>query len=812
MRERGQPRRTPSLGAIPKKVLRDGLGNRARALLVVLSMAVGVFAAGSMASARLIILEDLQAQYDASYDTSVNISASRLTEDFIDSVREMPGVAEAEGRTVILLRVRIPTPEGVKRSNLILNVLPDFAAPRISLINIIAGPAEPPRREMILERASLELLGVAGIGDSITVELNNGTTRQIRVAGLATDINAPPPRFANFGTGYITFDTLAWLGYSRDYGQMRVRVSEGLTDRAHITAVANEIQKRVEDSGRSFGSAGIQQSPGKHFANDQLQAVSLILAAIGGLALLLSGFLVVNTVTAILQQHVRQIGIMKAVGARGRQLVLMYLAMTLTLAVISLFVALPLTDLGAHAIASYMAGLLNFEITTVGTPPEAVALQIAVGLVVPALAALAPILTGTRLSVREAMTWSSLSLGGTGARRRSPLLARLPRPLTLSARNTFRRASRLTLTLGTLALSSAMFVSVFGVRASLDHALDRSLAYWSFDVEVSLAQFAPEDRLVSEALAVPGVTGAQAWYFGGARRVHADGTLSRGLAIDAVPADTPYLRPTLLAGRWLIPEDRAALVVNTAFLEDEPDVGVGDVIPLRVGSRTFPFEIVGVTESALTGQVRNARRAYANLSGYRDVVGIGRVARTLVVTTESHDPAAQARTARALETQFKGRNLRVDTYETISERRDQIDFQFQILIVFLGMMAGLLSVVGGLGLAGTMSMNVLERTREIGVMRAIGAGDFAVRAIVVVEGLVIGWLAWALGGLLAAPLSAAMSVAVGQAFIRQALPFVYAWPGLGVWLLVISVLSVGASLVPAWRASTLTVRDALAYE
>jgi len=807
-------------GPRARKVLRDTLGNKPRALLVILSIAVGVFASGAIASARVILSRDLQAQYATSRDVSATISASNLTEDFVESIRQMPGVESAQGRTVVLLRARLKTPTGERRSNLILHALPDFNDQQVSIVDRLSGPLEPPRRELLLERASFALFGLSAPGEFITLELSDGTTRQIQVAGAVHDINAPPPRFANFGSGYVTYDTLAWLGFSRAYNQVRVRVSEEQTNRAHIQAIADQIKKRIEDSGRVFFSTGIALNPGRHYADEQIQSMSLILAVIGGLSLVLSGFLVINTVTAVMQQHVRQIGIMKTIGGRARQLTVMYLSMVAALGALSLTVSIPLGSTGARALTEFIASLLNFDILTTSTPPDVLALEVIIGLAVPTLAALVPISAGVRLSVREALSYTGMAEATPhpdDARkpRHNPLqrrLARLPRPFLLSLRNTFRRKGRLILTLGTLALSSATFVAVFSVRGSLDLALAQTLRYWDFDIEVTLANAQPDDRLINEARTVPGVVDAQAWALGGARRVREDGSESRFIAFDALPADSSYMRPVLIEGRWIMPEDTNAIVVNTDVLADEPDIKVGDAVRFRFGPRLIPFEVVGITQGTLTGQVRNARRAYANLAGYRDAIGTGRLARTLVVRTDAHDGASQARIAKALEEQFKRRNLRVDTYETISDRRDQIDFQFSLLVIFLMIMAALLAVVGALGLAGTMSMNVLERTREIGVMRAIGAGSPAIRGIVVGEGAVIGWLAWLIGGLLAAPVSAGLSHAVGLAFLRQPLPFVYSWSGLLLWFGAITLLSAAASFAPAWRASRLTVREVLAYE
>ena len=133
-------------------------------------------------------------------------------------------------------------------------------------------------------------------------------------------------------------------------------------------------------------------------------------------------------------------------------------------------------------------------------------------------------------------------------------------------------------------------------------------------------------------------------------------------------------------------------------------------------------------------------------------------------------------------------------------------------MLFLLIMAVLLAVVGGLGLMGTMSINVLERTREIGVLRAIGASNGAVLRIVIAEGVLIGVLSWAIGALLALPLSLLLSNAVGVAFLQMPLDFVFSLSGLAIWLGIVVLLAALASFLPAWSASRVTVRDVLAYE
>jgi putative ABC transport system permease protein len=111
-----------------------------------------------------------------------------------------------------------------------------------------------------------------------------------------------------------------------------------------------------------------------------------------------------------------------------------------------------------------------------------------------------------------------------------------------------------------------------------------------------------------------------------------------------------------------------------------------------------------------------------------------------------------------------------------------------------------------------MSINVLERTREIGVLRAIGAPNKGVSQVFIREGIAIGVLSWAVGSLLAFPLGKALSDGVGIPVLGVPLNYSYSMTGVLMWLVMVILLSALASLLPARNASRLTVREVLAYE
>jgi putative ABC transport system permease protein len=394
-------------------VLRDLWSNTTRTLLVVLSIAVGVFAIGMVGGSRVILIRDLTDTWIAVNPASATLSTEAFGDALVQVVRKMPGVGEAEARRTISVRVKAGPDEWQAMS---LSAIPDFAAMRIDTVRRLSGAWPPKGHAVLLERATSSFLGVS-TGESMQIELPDGKQHTLRVDGLVHNPGQCPPLVCGNSLGYITLDTVEWLGQPRDFNQLNIVVAENQLDTDHITAIASQVQAKLEKSGRIVFSTDVPV-PGKHPMDKFIQTLIQLLGIIGFFALLLSGFLVINTIGSLLTQQTRQIGVMKSIGARGRDIVGMYLVTVLAFGLLSLFVAVPLGVLGAWALATFFAGLFNFDISTVSVPPVVLALQVTAGLLVPLLAhwrrcCVAP---GSRCARRSAATgWAKAASAGAGS-------------------------------------------------------------------------------------------------------------------------------------------------------------------------------------------------------------------------------------------------------------------------------------------------------------------------------------------------------------------------------------------------------------
>lgn len=795
-----------------RKVIGDLWTNKTRTLLVALSIAVGVFAVGMIAEGRERMLRGLTEPYLSGNPFSAVINTVEpFDEDLVEAIRNIPGVAEAQGSKNVSVRLNVGPDQW---ETLILRAIEDFDDIRVSRMTLETGPWPPPDKTILIERSALSpMLGV-GIkdGDMLLVETSDQTQRRIPVAGVVHDLHVAPTFIFGIYYAYITDETLEWFGETREYTTLRFMVErEHFFDKDFVIQVEREVRNKIERSGREVAGSFIAPEPGKSpIVTFAVDPIIFIMSALGVLLVFLSGFLVTNTISALLTQQVKQIGIMKSIGARTHQIIAMYFALVACFGLLALLIAAPLAYLAAGAFTGFFANLFNFDAKTYGIIPEVMGLQLFVSLVVPILASIQPILKGALIPIREAIS-SDSGAGSYGQSRIDRLLEHLrgvPRPLLLSLRNTFRRKGRLTLTLITLTLGGAIFISVFSVQDSITRTLDELFAaLLRYDVQVEFEEAYRVDRLEQAALQVPGVASAEAW--GGiiSTRVRYDESESDSVMFQAPPENTDLVQPEIVQGRWLLPNDENAVVLSSSWLNDEPDVQVGATITLKFKGRETQWVVVGFFRG-----LGDNLMAYANKAYFAQEVREVGTSSTLNVVTRIQTPEFQQEVAQKLEEHFRSVGLKVQSSTTSGDEKAQSQSQFGIITSLLMIMAALITVVGGLGLMGTMSMNVLERTREIGVMRAIGASDGSILQIIIVEGILIGVISWTIGALLAWPISKVLSDQVGMIFVGSPFSYVYSTFGVVAWLVIAITLAALASFLPAWNASRLTVRDVLAYE
>jgi putative ABC transport system permease protein len=801
-----------------RKVLHDLWDSKSRTALVVVSIAVGVFSIGVIVGAYVIISHDMSASYAANNPMNIEIRAAAISRTMVTTIANLHGIKEAEGRRVFTMRVRKPGSSNWVTLNIV--AIEDYSTTKINLLRPQSGSNQPGKNQVLLERKALGDLDVS-VGDTLEFELDNGMIKTLPVVGIVKDPSTGAGDFLAQPFAYITTSTLSYLHQPDVFTRLFATVSDGQNDLGHLRQMGASVKDKIEKNGVTVLRTRVTKT-GEHPMASTVQAVLGILLALGVLILFLSSSLIANTLSALLHQHLRHIGVMKLVGARRTQIFQMYIVLILAFSGIALLIAVPLGGQGAYALSAFIANKVNFDLLGYRIVPIAFGVQIVVGLAVPLLAGLVPVLNGSRITVVRALSGDLAQeekQTPAGEARTEKLqsdlnhaLARrgihLPRPLLISLRNTFRRKGRLILTLFTLTMGGAIFVAVFNVRVTLHDFIDQIGKYFLADVTIDFDHAYRVNEIKGVALQMPGVVAVEGWAYASAEAYYPDGTVADNISLLAPPAGSALVSPSLVAGRWLLPGDEKAITVSEGILAKFPDLSPGKTLHLKINGKEGDWTVVGifkfVTQQGTVG--------YGNYDYIAKVTNLGQHSMSYRIVTDQHSPAYQATMGERLDKYFRDRGYHVNQVRTGESTLKTASDSLDILVTFLLIMALLTALVGSMGLTGTMGMNVLERTREIGVMRSIGAVDREIMRTVIVEGLVIGGISWLLGALLSFPITYLLSYIISAAIFKSQIAVHFTYQGFAIWLLVVLALSAVASILPARNAARLTIREVLAYE
>ncbi len=795
-----------------RKVLADLWGNKIRTLLTALTIMAGLFAVGFVGTMTDVMLPDMNADYWSVNPHAGIIYTSPFDDTLLASMRQVPGVESVEGRSSVIGRVA--TGKGEQKISIFLMGLTSAKSMRIDQLRPMqpGGSLAVGDREVLIESSALGTISTLKQGGTLTVELEDGRTRDLTIAGFARDVTVIPAYLGfNAINAYVSPKTIDWMGGSLDYTQLYYTVAEQKTSKPHVEAVGAALKDKLEKSGRTVYQVFVY-NPGRHFAADITQGIAAILGVLGGLVAFLSIFLIFNTVNALMAQHIRQIGIMKAVGGRTGQIILMYLALVAGFGLLALIPTIPLSALLGYVVSQGMSSYLNFQLQGFRIPPTTTMVQAILALGVPLVAALPAIIKGTRLTIREAMAIYGLGKGRFGRSWIDKLTERirfLSRPMLISLRNTIRRKTRLALTLVTLTLAGAVFIGVMNLRTAFAITLQDVEGYFLADINLTFSRVYRFDKLQALAAQVPGIVGLEGWGYSQGELLSPDKETATGIQFLAPRTGSKLIRPVLITGRWLTPQDENAIVIGPQLLKVRPDLKVGDTVIIKINTHETTWQIVGLYQMAGNTPTPIFYTNYEYLSQLTNQIGM--VGDLRIITT-AHDAATESQVAKALEAMFKQEGVEVVQTQTSAEWRTSQAASMDVLVLFMMVMAVLVAVVGSLGLMGTMSMNVLERTREIGVMRSIGASNLAIFRLVVVEGMLIGILSWLIAIVVSIPITYVLNQGVGAAVLTVAMNFAFGWEGLVLWLALVLGLSALSSLLPAWNAVRLTIREVLAYD
>jgi putative ABC transport system permease protein len=381
--------------------------------------------------------------------------------------------------------------------------------------------------------------------------------------------------------------------------------------------------------------------------------------------------------------------------------------------------------------------------------------------------------------------------------------------------NTVRRKGRLILTQLVLVTASVMFLMVMSLNSSIAATLDGEFGRRSYDVMLAFENPQRIEMASRLAQSVAGVEKADMWMTVPVAIVHQGRRAEAGAGTDlqGVPVDDPMYAPRIIEGRWLMPGDQGVVVVNRDTAEKE-HIRVGDTLTLDLGAwGEHDWQVVGLYQTyAMLGGAFSLDAIYAPRSAVLQVMHRGPRSELLLIRTQRHSAEDTEAVSNQLKDMFRRQNMDVADSITTPAQRRTAQSGFDVVTSMLLVLAVIMAVVGGIGLMGSLSISVVERTKEIGVLRAVGATSRAITEMFMLEGVVQGLLAWLIAVPISLALAPSMAGVLGKTMFNTRMDYQANYQAMLLWLVAILLISALAAVVPARGATRISVRQSLAYE
>ena len=795
------------VSALTWKSFGDLKKRKARTVFTVLTIALAVSALGMFAVMPLIdeaMAKDVK--QSNLYNLQVTVNDLTLNDTQLAGLAKVDNVRSVETKSVFYTRMYI----GERRNDAILVGVRDFAHQNVDIVGLDSGSAPKPGEILTDESNDRYAVYSDGTGDIARIYDGSGQVRQMKISGVAHCLQYSG--YASEGVVVLYAELATVNAISNTTG---INVIEFTLDRTGST----DIEKTVSDvqaylAGNTAFTAFTDMPstrvdgdyPGKE-AGDSFAQFFYVLVF---MTLFCSLFLISNTMHTMITEQKKEIAQMKAIGATRLQVLRSYLTTAFIMgtagsvagAIGGVFISYAM----AAYIGSYMYGIspaFSFYLPIVF-------LSLAVGITLTMLATLPALLMALRTTTREGLQNEGLSVsyGNSVFDRMFMKMGFVPRTTQMGLRNVTRKKGRSISTMLQVALAVGMFLGIVAFGYSLTEVVSKEWGNFTCDIMVSGQTEGGKPLTENLSHTLEGIDGIKSVEPIVLTQVTIDGNDATCFAYEhnTTGFDT---RGTVVEGRWYTgaeQESNASVVVLSKTLSEMAGLGVGDDLEIKMATGTYTFRIIGISSS----QMMNGMNCNIPINTVQDKLLMGDKVTGFVVMCDSKDHGLIDRSATAIEdTMLSNGYVTNNMIIYVSTKQNQQDNQ-QIINAMIAV-GTLIILVTMIGLMSTLTMNVIERTKEIGMLRCIGSSSWSVRSIFATEGVVLAVAGWLIGIPLGFGVGTLINYMVDR-LLHVQLDFLYPVQFVVIALVITVLTTLIVIQPPLFRASRLRPGDALRYE
>ncbi|MDI3341096.1 MAG: ABC transporter permease [Sphaerobacter sp.] len=774
------------------KTLRDIERRPLRTLLTVVGVLLGVAGVVAISYTGRTLATAQRETYASTRQPDITAYAAELTPTLVDLIGRRDNVVAVDTQAVQITRASV----GQGWINTRLVGVNDFANMRLAEVQLVAGRFPGPG-EIAFDISATKLADI-GVGDLVALQPTAAAPlNYARVSGFVRAPATIDASLLNQATAFMPArDVRQFLGRRYD-NFLLVRVAE--PQRAGETA--QQIRDFLNKRGVPSSNYTIRD-PYVFTGSRELSTLLLLLNVFSVIGAVLSSFLVANTFAAVMVEEARQIGIIKALGGTRWAATCPYLFFALAIGLVGAVLGWGIGLLGGRLITAYLASLAGLVLPGFSPAPRELLLALLIGIGVTVGSALLPASLATRQAVAGLLAQrgvvADFRRGLT--QRLTSGVSRLGVLMAMGLRNAARRPARAGVTLTVVAVAVAAFLGTQAVSRSVSITVDHLYALYGADGWIYFAR--PVRPEFAATLAQdPDVERAEPW-------ANAMGSIgSVRTDVWGMPRATQIYTPRLLDGTWLRPSNPPAAVL-TSNLARALGAAVGDVRTLDVGERSALVQIVGIVddESTYLG-ASTTGKLFLDIGDAQRLLGLGDRVSIFALTLPASDPQSVDASLDRIEDTFRQyAPITLAMYQDQASSRRAID----ILTVMLNAMVIIVSVVGLAGIVNTLLINLTERRREYGILRAIGATARQLVRLVMAEALGMTGLGCLVGLAVGYPLARYLVRLTGTQLFG--LEFHLGPLTIGATILVALVATAAVSTAPGLLATRIRPIQVLRYE
>ena len=767
-----------------RKVFADLAERRARALLTLFGLTLGLIFVGSVVTAFSIMRNDLDANFRLTNPPNITLRAREVPAALSSRITAISGVTGVEERPQFATLIQVRPNRWLP---LIIEVIPDFKRQRIARFTIENGLWPAPVGSIMIERDGRWFLDQP-LPKQFAIRLPTGATIRSDFSGFVFDAGQHPSRMEQVLYGYITPETLTQWSYALISTRLLIT-----TTPAAAAAAGRKIQALFQESGIELERLEVNSVP-KHGHQFQFDTIIALLAGLAMIALIMCAILIINLIDSLMATEQRTIGVMRALGGRSAQIIRDYMlgmgAVGILAAALSLYPSL----WTGKTIAHYIAVGLNFNVLSPSGPPWLVPLLMGIGIVTPILVACSAIHRAAHKPVHQALARGDAGHSIPLADGFGTFMTMLPLIPRLGVRSVVRKPRKVLLSAVILSLGLALFVTALTIRASMLSTVGSVRRTQNYDLAVVLRAAEPIAGLMKWMAEIPAVRHQEYWSTAEGTLLQSGRGFNNPIPIIGVPDDTVSIHPDVIAGQWLQAAKPAGIVINQRLLHNDLDVHLGENYPMVIDGHRVDVTVVGVVQEFSPGRIYCSKSLLDTLRNQQ-----GR-ANAMVLSLDG-DLTAQRAAVGRIQDSALGPDRQISGVLMARTLEMIILGHLNILTGLLMVIAMITLIVSAMGLASTISVSVVERYREIAVLKAIGGRGSSIAALFATEAVAIALVGWAISLVLAPLFSHPVISALGSAVTGY--QFEYHSSPLGV------VLALGVAVVVALLASIIPIRAAL---